>query len=84
VALHAQRLAQKLDVPEFYTDIYQRIPGRLNISWLSTGALKAILEGRNFVRAVSNLGTIVHLPNQHETLEIYEEVEENLGARWFE
>jgi len=63
--IYSQKLAEKLDVPKVYTDIYQRIARRLNISWLSREALKAIREDWSFVKIVNKLNGIVHLPNQH-------------------
>lgn len=42
--LYSQKLAEKLVVPKFYTDIYQRIRERFNIPWFSKEALKAIHE----------------------------------------
>lgn len=63
--LYSQKLAEKLAVPKVYTDIYQRIRQRFNISWLSREALKAILEDWNFIKTLNKLKGIVHLPNQH-------------------
>ena len=63
--LYSQKLAEKLDIPQLYTDTYQRIRERLNISWFSTEALKAIPEDWNFTKTLNKLKGIVHLPNQH-------------------
>ena len=63
--IYSQKLAEKLDVSKVYTDIYQKIARRLNISWLSRDALKAIREDWSFVKIVNKLNGIVHLPNQH-------------------
>ena len=63
--IYSQKLAEKLDVPKVYTDIYQKIARRLNISWLSRDALEAIREDWSFVKIVNKLNGIVHLPNQH-------------------
>lgn len=63
--LYSQKLAEKLDVPTIYTDIYQRIRERFNISWLSRGALSAILQDWNFIKILNKLKGVVHLPNQH-------------------
>ncbi|MBN2187017.1 MAG: hypothetical protein JW732_06165 [Dehalococcoidia bacterium] len=63
--LYSQKLAERLDVPEFYTGIYQQIRERFNISWLSIKALRAIPEDWSFERTLSKLDRIVHLPNQH-------------------
>lgn len=62
---YSQKLAEKLDVPKFHTDIYRRIREKSNISWFSKEALKAIQEDCNFIRALNRLEGIVHLPNQH-------------------
>ena len=63
--MYSQRLAEKLDVPNLYTDIYQRIAKNFNISWFSRGALKAIPSNRKFIKQLNKLSRIVHLPNQH-------------------
>ncbi|MBE9514325.1 MAG: glycosyltransferase family 4 protein [Chloroflexi bacterium] len=65
VDLYSQKLAENLDVPKVYTDIYTRIRERFNISWFSREALAPISEDWNFVRMLNRLGGIVHLPNQH-------------------
>ncbi len=62
---YSQKLAQNLDVPKAYTDIYQRICQRFNIPWFSLDALKAIPQDWNFMRRLNRLRGIVHLPNQH-------------------
>lgn len=62
---YSQKLAERLDVPKIYSNIYQRIRGRFNISWFSKEALKAIPEDWSFIKAVNKLNGIVHLPNQH-------------------
>jgi glycosyltransferase involved in cell wall biosynthesis len=62
---YSQKLAQKLDVPKVYTDIYQRVGERFNISWLSKEALEAIPEDWSFIKTLNKLNGIVHLPNQH-------------------
>jgi len=63
--LYSQKLAEKLDIPKIYTDIYQRIRERFNISWFSREALKTIPEDWKFVKTLNKLRGIVHLPNQH-------------------
>jgi glycosyltransferase involved in cell wall biosynthesis len=62
---YSQKLAEKLDVPKVYTDIYRRISERFNISWFSKEALKAVLEDCSFIKLLNKLNGIVHLPNQH-------------------
>ena len=63
--LYAQKLAEKLDVPRVYTNIYQQIHESFNISWFSIKALRAISADWNFVRMLNRQSGIVHLPNQH-------------------
>jgi glycosyltransferase involved in cell wall biosynthesis len=63
--IYAQKLAEKLDVPKIYTDIYQRIRESFNILWLSKEALKAIPKDWDFIKRLHKLKGIVHLPNQH-------------------
>jgi glycosyltransferase involved in cell wall biosynthesis len=62
---YAEKLAEKLDMPKVYTDIYQRIDQRFNTSWFSLGALKAIGEDWHLLRRLNRLDGIIHLPNQH-------------------
>ena len=62
---YAEKLAEKLDVPKVYTDIYQRIAQRFNTSWFSLGALRAIGEDWHLLRRLNRLNGIIHLPNQH-------------------
>jgi glycosyltransferase involved in cell wall biosynthesis len=63
--LYSQKLAEKLDVPKIYSDIYQTIAERFNTSWLSQGALRAIWKDWCFVRMLNGLGDVIHLPSQH-------------------
>ncbi len=63
--LYSQKLADKLDVPRVYSDIYQHISERFNISWLSREALRAILDDWNALKLLKKLSGVVHLPNQH-------------------
>ena len=65
VDTYAQKLAEKLDVPKVYTNIYQRIGERFNISWFSRDALKTIPQDWKFVKTLNKSKGIVHLPNQH-------------------
>lgn len=62
---YVEKLAEKLDVPKVYTDIYQRIAQRFNTSWFSLGALRAIGEDWHLLRRLNRLDGIIHLPNQH-------------------
>ncbi len=63
--LHAQKLSKRLDVPKVYSDIYQHIRERFNISWLLREALTAVLDDWNFIKLLNKLSGVVHLPNQH-------------------
>ena len=63
--LYVGKLAEKLDVPKVYTNIYQRIAERFSISWFSPHALSAIREDWHFLRMLNRLDGIIHLPNQH-------------------
>jgi len=63
--IYSNKLAERLDVPIVYTDIYQKFRQSRNISWLSTRAIKAIWYNWHFVRMINKLGDSVHLPNQH-------------------
>lgn len=65
MATYSQKLAEKLDVPKVYTDIYQRVARRFNTPWLSRGTLRAVRDDRNFGKILSKLSGVVHLPNQH-------------------
>jgi len=63
--IYASKLAEKLNVPVVYTDIYQKLRQSRNISWLSPQAIRIIWHNRRFVRMLNKLGNSVHLPNQH-------------------
>lgn len=61
----AEKLADQLDVPKVYTNIYQKIAERFNTSWLSPDALRAVHVDWRFLRMLNRLDGIIHLPNQH-------------------
>ena len=61
----AEKLAEQLDVPKVYTNIYQKIAERFNTSWLSPDALRAVQVDWRFLRMLNRLDGIIHLPNQH-------------------
>jgi len=63
--IYASKLAEKLNIPVAYTDIYQQLRQSRNISWLSPQTLKATWYNWRFVRMLNKLGDSVHLPNQH-------------------
>ncbi len=63
--IYVEKLAEKLDVPKVYTNIYQRIAKSFNISWLSLDVLRFIREDWQFVRTLNRQDGILHLPNQH-------------------
>ncbi len=65
VDLYSRKLSENLDVTLLLTDIYWRIAGAFNCSWLSPKAVKAIWHDWHFIRTLNRLGDIVHLPNQH-------------------
>jgi len=65
VDLYSRKLSENLDVTLLLTDIYWRIAGAFNCSWLSPKAVKSIWRDWYFVRTLNRLGDIVHLPNQH-------------------
>jgi len=60
-----QRLSERLDVPKLYSNVYEHIRDRFNVSWLSTEAVSAILDDWNSLKLLNKSSTIVHLPNQH-------------------
>ncbi|GAI52572.1 unnamed protein product, partial [marine sediment metagenome] len=64
VDLYAQKLAQELDTPKIYSDIYQKVVRLFNISWLSKSALRAIQEDRRFIRLLNRVDGMVRLPSQ--------------------
>jgi len=63
--IYSSKLAEKLDVPIVYTDIYQKFRQSRNVSWLSPRAIKATWHDWRFVRMLNKLGDSVHLPNHH-------------------
>lgn len=63
--LYAQTLPERLGVPKVYSNIYQHIRGRFNISWFSKEALKAMREDWDSASALNKSKGIVHLPNRH-------------------
>jgi len=63
--LYSQKLAENLDVPKIYTDIYQKSCELFNISLLSKASLKTIWYDFHFIRMLNKLNGVVHLPNQH-------------------
>ncbi len=63
--IYSSKLAEKLDVPIVYTDIYEEFRQSRNISWLSPRAIKATWHDWRFVRMLNKLEGSVHLPNHH-------------------
>ena len=63
--IYARKLAEHLDVPKLYTDIYQKNAELFHISWFSPDALTVFREDWRFVRMLNKVGGIVHLPNHH-------------------
>ena len=63
--IYARKLAEHLDVPKLYTDIYQRSAELFNVSFFCPAALRAAWQDQHFVRMLNKLDGIVHLPNHH-------------------
>jgi len=63
--LYSQKLAENLDVPKIYTDIYQKSCELFNIPLLSKASLKTIWCDLHFIEMLNKLYGVVHLPNQH-------------------
>ncbi|MDI6814878.1 MAG: sugar phosphate nucleotidyltransferase, partial [Dehalococcoidales bacterium] len=63
--LYAQRLAEHLNVPKLYTDIYHKVAELFSISFFSPKAIKAVWQDWCFVRMLNQQGSVLHLPNQH-------------------
>jgi glycosyltransferase involved in cell wall biosynthesis len=63
--LYARKLAENLDVPKFYSDIYQRVAKLFHIPLFCQAAMKAPWYDWCFVRALNRTNSIVHLPNHH-------------------
>jgi len=63
--LYSQKLAEHLDVPKIYSDIYQKVAELFNISFFSPKAVKALRQDWQFVRMLNRSANTVHLPNQH-------------------
>ena len=63
--IYSGKLAEQLDVPMVYTDIYQKFRQSRNISWLSPQAIKSTWHDWRFVRMLNKLGHSIHLPNHH-------------------
>ncbi|MBA7475769.1 D-inositol-3-phosphate glycosyltransferase [subsurface metagenome] len=63
--IYAQKLAEHLDVPKLYSDIYQRVAGQFNTPVLSWAALKAVWQDFGFIRNLNRQKGVLHLPNQH-------------------
>jgi len=63
--IYSSKLAEELDVPIVYTDIYQKFRQSRNISWLSPQMVRATWHDWRFIRMLNKQGDSVHLPNQH-------------------
>jgi len=63
--IYARKLAEHLDVPKLYSDIYQKVAALFNIPALSPAAVKASWQDCHFIRKLNKLDGIVHLPNHH-------------------
>jgi len=56
--IYSGKLAEKLDVPMVYTDIYQEFRQSRNISWLSPRAIRATWHDWRFVRMLNKRGDL--------------------------
>jgi len=63
--LYARKLAEHLDVPKLYSDIYQRNAELFNIPLLCRTAMKTAWKDWHFIRMLKQENSIVHLPNHH-------------------
>ncbi len=63
--IYAQKLAEHLDVPKLYTDIYHKVAELFNVPFLSPDAVRACWQDWHFVRMLNKLDSIVHLSNHH-------------------
>ena len=63
--LYVTQLAQHLDVPKLYSDVYENIAELFHVSWLSRDTLRAVREDWRFVRQLNRLDDLIHLPNHH-------------------
>jgi len=63
--LYARKLAEYLDIPKLYTDIYQKVAELFNIPVLCPTALKASWRDWHFVRMLNRQNGVLHLPNHH-------------------
>jgi len=63
--IYARKLAEHLDVPKLYSDIYQKVAEQFNTPILCSAAVKASWQDWHFVRMLNKLDGIVHLPNHH-------------------
>lgn len=63
--LCARELARELPVPTLTTDIYASAGKARNAPVVSPQSLRATADGLAFTRALRELDTAVHLPNQH-------------------
>jgi len=63
--IYSSKLAEELEVPMLYTDIYQKFRQSRNISWLSPRVIRATWYDWRFIRMLNKRGDSVHLPNQH-------------------
>ena len=62
---YAKKLAENLDVPKLYTDIYQKVAELFNIPVLCLAAVKACWQDWHFIRMLNRQNGVLHLPNHH-------------------
>jgi len=63
--IYSRKLAEHLDVPKLYTDIYEKAARKFGISFLSLEAFKVFFYDLKFLLKLRDHNTIFHFPNQH-------------------
>jgi glycosyltransferase involved in cell wall biosynthesis len=66
MGLYARKLAEHLDVPKLYSDIYQKNTELFNIPFFCPAALKAFWQDWHFIRMLNRQTGVLHLPNHHQ------------------
>ena len=63
--LYSKKLAERLEVPKLYTNIYQDVAEIYNIPFLSIKAATALLKELSFVKKLNRVNGVIHIPNHH-------------------
>jgi glycosyltransferase involved in cell wall biosynthesis len=63
--LYSNKLAENMSVPRLYTDIYQKVAEKFNISFFSREAFSAAFQDLRFIKKIRNSDGIMHFPNHH-------------------